>query len=137
MRRGLTRATLVCFTGKHLSITRAPCVLEKYDFPRALYNSRKQYIITRVPRLLAEYFVIAFNLRKLLERVSKVTINDLDRVGQKYIAPLFDPLTSRCAVCCHPSKVGEIREGLGKYVVLNVKDMILVCVYVYMCVFRF
>ncbi|XP_031560013.1 uncharacterized protein C05D11.1-like [Actinia tenebrosa] len=60
--------------------------------------------------------------RNLLERVSKVTIHDLDRVGQKYIAPLFDPLTSRCAVCCHPSKVEEIREGLGK---LN-KDLIVV-----------
>ncbi|KAK3733082.1 hypothetical protein QZH41_008418 [Actinostola sp. cb2023] len=50
--------------------------------------------------------------RGLLDGVSNVTMEDLERVGQKYIAPLFDPLTSRCAVCCNPSKVEEIREGL-------------------------
>ncbi|XP_077994627.1 uncharacterized protein C05D11.1-like [Glandiceps talaboti] len=49
--------------------------------------------------------------RKLLQRLSKVTINDLKMVGQKYFAPLFDTSKARCAVCCNPSKVEEIREG--------------------------
>ncbi|XP_071830473.1 uncharacterized protein C05D11.1-like [Apostichopus japonicus] len=49
--------------------------------------------------------------RNLLTMVSKVTIDDLLRVGEKYIRPLIDPSKARCAVCCQPSKVKEITEG--------------------------
>ena len=38
------------------------------------------------------------------------------RVGHKYIAPLFDPAQSSCAICCHPSKVEEIREEFNRWV---------------------
>ncbi|XP_048587317.1 uncharacterized protein C05D11.1 isoform X1 [Nematostella vectensis] len=50
--------------------------------------------------------------RDLLNKVSQVTMSDLERVGQRYLAPLFDPVTSWCAVCCNPSKVDEIKQGL-------------------------
>ncbi|XP_070567442.1 uncharacterized protein C05D11.1-like isoform X2 [Ptychodera flava] len=49
--------------------------------------------------------------RNLLQKLSKVSIEDLKAVGEKYFAPLFDPSKARCAVCCNPSKVDEIKEG--------------------------
>lgn len=48
--------------------------------------------------------------RNLLKRIPQVSLEDLMKVGHKYIAPLFDPAQSSCAICCHPSKVEEIRE---------------------------
>ncbi|KAK3088334.1 hypothetical protein FSP39_017783 [Pinctada imbricata] len=46
--------------------------------------------------------------KKMLEKVSKVTVADLKRVGEQYIAPLFDSSVSRTVVCCNPSKIGEV-----------------------------
>jgi len=37
-------------------------------------------------------------------------LSDLIRVAKTYVAPLFDPAQSSCAICCHPSKVDEIKE---------------------------
>ncbi|XP_073242896.1 uncharacterized protein C05D11.1-like [Porites lutea] len=48
--------------------------------------------------------------RSLLAKVSQVTLADLIRVGRTYVAPLFDPTQSSVAICCHPSKVEEIKE---------------------------
>ena len=52
--------------------------------------------------------------RTLLDKISQVTLADLLRVGREYVAPLFDPARSSFAVCCHPSKVDEIREEFGR-----------------------
>ncbi|KAJ8023724.1 hypothetical protein HOLleu_36243 [Holothuria leucospilota] len=49
--------------------------------------------------------------RALLASVSKVTMEDLYRVGATYFTKLIDDTVSRCAVVCHPSKVDEIKEG--------------------------
>ena len=46
-------------------------------------------------------------IRELIKKVSQVTLDDLKRVGDKYFRPLFDPKHSKCAVCCHPTKVDE------------------------------
>ncbi|KAG0434837.1 hypothetical protein HPB47_018841 [Ixodes persulcatus] len=45
--------------------------------------------------------------RLLLERVAAVSLSDLLRVGRQYLRPLFDPATSKLAICCHPSKVED------------------------------
>lgn len=45
--------------------------------------------------------------RVLLEKVNAVKLDDLVRVGKKYLSPLFDPAQSRLAICCHPSKVDD------------------------------
>jgi len=45
--------------------------------------------------------------RKFLELVNNVTIDDLNRVGKQYLAPLFAPET-RTAIVCNPSKVEDI-----------------------------
>ena len=57
-----------------------------------------------------------FFCRNLLKRIPQVSLEDLMRVGHKYIAPLFDPAQSSCAICCHPSKVEEIREEFNRWV---------------------
>lgn len=62
--------------------------------------------------LLAYYRDIDMNFtRNLLKQIYKVTIDDLQYVGTKYLIPLFDPTTSSCAICCHTSKVEEIVTG--------------------------
>jgi hypothetical protein len=49
--------------------------------------------------------------RQLVQLISKVTTEDLNRVGSKYVAPLFDPQTSKTSIVCHPSKAEEIAAG--------------------------
>ncbi len=57
-----------------------------------------------------------FYYRSLLSDVSKVTVNDLKRVGGAYFSRLFDPSQATTAVCCNPSKVTEVKEGLERSV---------------------
>ncbi|KAJ8921035.1 hypothetical protein NQ315_015831 [Exocentrus adspersus] len=52
--------------------------------------------------------------RTLLQLINKVTIEDLNRVGQKYVAPLFDPSKIKTAVVTDPSKAQEIATGFKK-----------------------
>lgn len=49
--------------------------------------------------------------KDLVKCVSRVTIEDIKKVGPKYLRPLFDVSKSRCAVVCHPSKVEEVAAG--------------------------
>ncbi|XP_028410939.1 uncharacterized protein C05D11.1-like [Dendronephthya gigantea] len=51
----------------------------------------------------------------LLEKISKVSLEDLRRVGKKYFTKLFSVAQSNCAVCCHPSKVDEIQTSFQKF----------------------
>ena len=53
--------------------------------------------------------------RKLLTAVSAVSIEDLKRVGELYFSKILDPSLVTTAVCCNPSKVKEVKEGLEKY----------------------
>ena len=59
--------------------------------------------------------VLSLSSRSLLAKVSRVTLADLIRVGQTYVAALFDPTQSSVAICCHPSKVEEIKEEFKRY----------------------
>ncbi|CAH1183590.1 unnamed protein product [Phaedon cochleariae] len=52
--------------------------------------------------------------RTLLELIDKVTVDDLNRVGEKYIAQLFDSNQVKTAVVTDPSKMDEIAAGLKK-----------------------
>ncbi|PNF33802.1 Uncharacterized protein C05D11.1 [Cryptotermes secundus] len=49
--------------------------------------------------------------RQLVQLISQVTADDLNQVGPKYVAPLFNPETSRTSIVCHPSKIEEIAAG--------------------------
>lgn len=61
---------------------------------------------------MVEY--VLFFFRTLLESINKVTIEDLNRVGEKYVAPLFDPTKIKTAVVTDPSKADEIAAGFKK-----------------------
>nr|XP_042906689.1 uncharacterized protein C05D11.1 isoform X2 [Parasteatoda tepidariorum] len=54
-------------------------------------------------------------IQELLEKVPKVTFQDMERVGVKYMKPLFQDATSRCSIVCHPSKVEEITQGFAAF----------------------
>ena len=49
-----------------------------------------------------------------LDRLSKVTVEDLQRVTKQYFVNLFDSEKSAAFVSCHPSKLDTIQEFLEK-----------------------
>jgi Zn-dependent M16 (insulinase) family peptidase len=66
----------------------------------------------------------------LLKGVSKVTVEQLKHVGQKYFSKLFEPQFTSCAVCCTPNKEEEVKEmlqGLG-WKVSIVEDVEKMCI---------
>ncbi|XP_076319317.1 uncharacterized protein C05D11.1-like [Tachypleus tridentatus] len=59
--------------------------------------------------LLAYYHGVNLNYTKeMIDLISTVTVEDVRKAASKYLAPLFDVEMSRCAICCHPSKVDEV-----------------------------
>ncbi|XP_060071887.1 uncharacterized protein C05D11.1-like isoform X2 [Ylistrum balloti] len=52
--------------------------------------------------------------KELLAKVAMVTVADLKRVGPKYISPLFDVTKTRTGICCHPTKVEEVKKELNQ-----------------------
>nr|CAH7739234.1 unnamed protein product [Callosobruchus chinensis] len=52
--------------------------------------------------------------RRFLELTNKVTVEDLNRVGEKYIAPLFAANNVKTAVVADPAKIDEIASGFKK-----------------------
>ena len=69
------------------------------------------------------HFLVNFNgnvasiflpCRKLLTAVSSVTIEDLKKVGELYFSKMLELSLVTMAVCCNPSKVQEVKEGLEK-----------------------
>ncbi|GLH01355.1 Presequence protease, mitochondrial [Gryllus bimaculatus] len=49
--------------------------------------------------------------RNLVNLIAQVSTDDLNRIGPKYVAPLFDPQKCKTSVVCHPSKAEEIASG--------------------------
>lgn len=61
---------------------------------------------------LASYFQgvdYQFN-RRLLGLIEKVTVDDLNRMGEKYMSALFDPVKARAAIVTDSAKAEEIAE---------------------------
>jgi hypothetical protein len=52
-----------------------------------------------------------FLYRQLVHLISQVTTDDLNQVGPKYVAPLFNIETSKTSIVCQPSKIEEIAAG--------------------------
>ncbi|KAF7998270.1 hypothetical protein HCN44_009668 [Aphidius gifuensis] len=53
--------------------------------------------------------------RQMVQKVHSVDINDLDRVANKYLKPLFDPEQCKASIVCHPSKVTEVSDAFKSY----------------------
>ena len=63
-------------------------------------------------------FLGLFFYRALIQKISSVSLDDLEKIGSQYFAPLFDPVNSKVAICCHPTKVQEIVKDFKEYVLL-------------------
>lgn len=50
----------------------------------------------------------------MLSQIAKVNVDDLNKVGDKYLKPLFDPTKAVTAVVCDSAKVDEIKAGFEK-----------------------
>ncbi|XP_050697306.1 uncharacterized protein C05D11.1-like isoform X1 [Eriocheir sinensis] len=53
--------------------------------------------------------------RELIDRIAKVTLEDVKRVALKYFTPLVHPKTSKTVVVCHPSNIKETISDLEKF----------------------
>ncbi|XP_044752458.1 uncharacterized protein C05D11.1-like [Coccinella septempunctata] len=53
--------------------------------------------------------------RNLINSIKKVTVDDLNRVGEKYVAPLFESSKVNTAVVTDPSRIEEIQNGLKEF----------------------
>ncbi|XP_065331975.1 uncharacterized protein C05D11.1-like [Cloeon dipterum] len=65
--------------------------------------------------LLTFFKRVHLNYNKdLVEKLLKVSVDDLRRVGNKYVAQLFNPGSAQFSIVTHPSKIDEITEAFTK-----------------------
>jgi Zn-dependent M16 (insulinase) family peptidase len=95
---------------------------EKWD-EALLESSRSSLIFELIERVRSVSGVVVESMlnyfrgvdkdysQNFLKQVAAVTVEDLQRVAPIHLKPLFDVSKSRCAVCCHPSKVQEVVQG--------------------------
>lgn len=57
---------------------------------------------------------VSYN-RTLLELVDKVTVDDLNRVGEKYVRPLLNPCLTKTAIVCDLNKSEEIKKEFSNF----------------------
>lgn len=48
---------------------------------------------------------------QMVQRISAVTIEDINRIAPQYIKPLFDPNVCKTTIVSHPSNVTEIADA--------------------------
>lgn len=64
-----------------------------------------------VQALLSTFKDVPLDYNKILvKKVNSVTINDLTKVGEKYVAPLFSN-KARISIVCHPDKTSDIKTA--------------------------
>lgn len=49
-----------------------------------------------------------------MKKISEVKLNELPQIGKKYVMPLFDPLRTRTAMVCPPSKLDATAQEFKK-----------------------
>ncbi|VVC45099.1 Peptidase M16, C-terminal,Metalloenzyme, LuxS/M16 peptidase-like,Peptidase M16, N-terminal [Cinara cedri] len=52
--------------------------------------------------------------KKLVKKISEVTLGELPQIGLKYVMPLFDPECTRTAMVCPPSKLQDTADEFKK-----------------------
>jgi len=94
----------VAFGADELESAISSVIFEIIEREKSVSSAASQSLMSQFRDVAPDYN------RSLLSKISQVSLADLIRVGQKYVAPLFDPSRSSVAICCHPSKVDEIKE---------------------------
>lgn len=57
---------------------------------------------------------IGYN-QELVRQVNRVEVVDLQRVGEAYVAQLFESDdVARTAIVCHPDKAADVAEAFGQ-----------------------
>lgn len=51
---------------------------------------------------------------QMVQRISTITKEDLNRVADRYMKPLFDPAESKTTIICHPSKTAEVAAAFNE-----------------------
>jgi hypothetical protein len=62
------------------------------------------------------YYFLSF--RTLLNLIHKVTVDELNRVGKKYLSALFDSKRIKTAIVSVPAKAEQIVEAFKRYFLL-------------------
>ncbi|ESO83908.1 hypothetical protein LOTGIDRAFT_222342 [Lottia gigantea] len=87
-----------------LEAARSSLIFEIIELEKNVSDVSHQSLLSYLKQIDHDYN------KKLLEKVSKVTIEDLKRVGPIYFPQLFDVNKIRCVVCVNPSKIEEINK---------------------------
>lgn len=93
------------FSDVELESARSSLIFEIIEEEKTVSDVANQSLLSYFRGISQNYY------KEFLQKVAKVTISDLQRVGSKYMAPLFDASKIKTSVCCHPSKVEEVAAG--------------------------
>ncbi|KOC67604.1 Uncharacterized protein C05D11.1 [Habropoda laboriosa] len=125
---GLLNLTFYKSTNIVAAYKEAKSIVEAHIFEnkweKLLFESAKSCLIFKIIRKeqsvrhlvmssLLSYFknVPHDYTQQMVQRVSEVTIEDMDRIASQYLKPLFDPKKCRTTIVCHSSKVPEIIDA--------------------------
>jgi Zn-dependent M16 (insulinase) family peptidase len=53
--------------------------------------------------------------KNLVDQIATITIDDLRRVGEKYLKSMFTPGSAKLAIVCHPEKVDAVKGQFEEF----------------------
>lgn len=90
-----------------LESAKSSLIFEIIERERCIGNLVRQSLLSSFKNVNADYNKI------LVKKVNEVTLEDLDHVGQQYVAPLFSS-KSKTAIVCHPEKIDELVSAFAR-----------------------